>query len=153
MNIREIAMGENKAPEPEKKTSYFDDGYGTGYNPKPYKPYGSSLPGQKSIFDSELYDDDYGAYNPSGKSYLPDVTPKGQLKVSMSFSLSELGNCADDNHPEYDWGRAIDKATELGYDAIEKLAGKGYESRYELAFKAEEGFLEYEVTVTLTPLK
>ncbi len=150
MNIREIAMGENKEPEPTKVDyTDYNDNYGTGYNVKPYKP----LAGQKSMFDSELYDDDYGSYNPSGKSYLPDVTPKGQLTISMSFPLSELGNCADDNHPEYDWGRAIDKATELGYDAIEKLAGKGYESRYSLAFKAEEGFLEYEVTATLTPLK
>lgn len=147
MNIREIAMG---TPEQEpKKVAYPDYDYGD-YAPQPYKP----LEGQKSIFDDDLYDDSnyYGAkYH--HKNLLPSVTPKGQLTITMSFPISELGECADDNHPAYDWGRAIDKAIELGYDTVEKLAGKGYESRYELDFKAEEGFLEYDVTVTLTPIK
>lgn len=147
--IREIAMG---SPEPEKDP----------YESKYAKPYSGS--GSKSMFDDELYDnapysgygsryDPYDSYNPKKKTFLPDVTPKGQMQITMSFTFSEIGDYADENHPAYNWGRAIDKATELAYDQIEKLAGKGYESRYNCDFKVSEGFLEYEAVVTLTPLK
>lgn len=152
--IREIAMG---TPEEEPKIVSKD-----------YDDYGSRFPsytppkGQKSMFDSELYDDaDYygtgysgGAYNPrSSKSYLPEVTPKGQLEITMAIPMSEIGDCADDNNPAYNWGLACQKATEIAYDRIEELAGKDYESRYVCTFKVDEGFLEWEAVVTLTPVK
>lgn len=102
-------------------------------------------------FDSDRYDGSYYGSSYSGKTYTPPV--EGLITISLSIPTSKIGNVADDTHPAYDWNKAQIKAEEIAYDRVEELLGKNYESKYSLGFDVTDSYDEYEVTITLSPIK
>ena len=122
----------------------------------PSKPYQSSFYGGPN-------DDDYGAYPKThylDDNYSNDYCPKkyqkdkpGDYKISMIIPNEEIGPVADECDRKYDWAKADAKSIEIGYDRIEKLLGKGYDSKYTISFNTISGYGEYEVEATLTPNK
>lgn len=138
--IREAAMG---LPEEEPTPKYES---GKGY--------------KSNLFDHDRYD---GAYNTD--EYTTGYTPKkykgyeepepiirGTMSITISIENAEIGKYADFDGPDYDSERATTIATEIAYDYIEKLAGKGFESRYKVDFDVTEGYNDFDANITLTPL-
>lgn len=117
----------------------------------------SLWPAKEMSPDEDYYDSMYGS-TPTQSDYIPKWSEKyvhnkpGQINISTTIQYEEVGKIADYSEVEYDPEKAETMATEIAYDRIEALAGKGYESRYTVKFEVTD-YGEYEVKATLIPIK
>ena len=139
--IREAAMG---LPE-EQPTPKYESG--KGY--------------QSKLFDADRYDGSWndpqyqdGYVAPKYKKYFEKKEQvKGVLNITIEIFNTEIGPFADfNNENTYDTEKATTKATEIAYDYIEKLAGKGFDSRYKVEFDITESYESFDASITLTPI-
>lgn len=129
--IREAAMSIETKPAPTTRTEMipysYDDGYDYGYPTTPHSG--------RTTYKSNAQ-----------KAY------KGEITITIYVSLEEIGPVADDSDPLYNWDKASVRATEIAYDQIQALAGKGFESRYEIDCDVQDLYTEFEAIITLTPV-
>lgn len=111
----------------------------------------SKEPEKSSLFDSEYNDEQYPYTNYRHRNYSPTTT-KGEVTISIIIDSEEIGEIADYTNPSYDWAAAETKATEIAYDRIEALLGKGYTSKYSASFQISPNYDEFEAVITLTPI-
>ena len=100
--------------------------------------------------DQTDYNNNYP--NPSN-SKDHSTTETKEYKISMIINNDEIGDIANESDIAYDELSADNKSLEIAYDRIEKLLGKGYESKYSISFKSFAGYSEYEIEATLIPIK
>jgi hypothetical protein len=131
--IREAAMGADE-PEYVQKPLLGKDYY--GYDPNGTKGYWGEQ-------EDNLY----------GKSYPITTRKDGEITITLMVPSSKIGSIADYTKPEYNWTAAETRATEIAYDEIENLFAKDYQTKYTMALSAVEGDEEFEVTITLNPIK
>lgn len=141
--VREAALSKD---EPEKEfdhNSFDSDRYDGSYYDKDFG-YGSrygSYRGQGSLFKS------------SRKTKIKEEEQvEGQLKISLTINSSLVGDLTDEDSLNSDMNAASDKAEILAREALIKLAGEDFESRYSTKVEVEESWDEFEVIITLNPL-
>ena len=150
VGIREAAMGSEEEPTPSWPS-----------HTQPYKPITRS----GSLFeDNDGYDYNYDEgvrqpvlpYTPLKTNYTPaGYTKEDYEKITILITIESksMGKIGDWHDHNYDEKKAETKAIEIAYDRVEELLGKNYESKFVVAFSAYEGTNEFEITVTLTPIK
>lgn len=143
LGIREAAMsGSTEEPWPSTK---------------PYKK------SQQSLFGDSYYDKEYPEYN-EGYGRKPYSEPfdleaayasrkKGDITITFSIPVEDLGPVGDESSDKYDWNKAEAKATEIAYDRTEELLGHNYESKYSVEFEVALGYFDVTAEVTLTKNK
>jgi hypothetical protein len=144
LGIREAAMSGSAEEEPWPSS-------------KPYKK------SQDSLLGDSYYDTKYPEYNHGyGEKAYSDPfdlesayasKKKGDITITFTIPVEDLGPVGDENSDKYDWNSAQAKATEIAYDRTEELLGRNYESKYSVEFEVELGYFDVTAEVTLTKNK
>jgi hypothetical protein len=127
--------------EPEEKKPIYKNRRQTSFNTEEFY----------NTRDLDLEDDEeYGSYPLKKPEKIQTI--KGQLKIITTICFDEIGETADYFSEKYDEIKAEEKAKEIAYDQIEKLAGKGYNSKYTIRFDIDENEESFNVITILTPI-
>ena len=161
--IREAALS-TEEEEPKKTDTFDSERYGRDY-------YGGRSSGGYSTFGGHNgYYDDNGVWQPGRSIEFEDTLPRttiskdneklseigdkiaNQIRISLTIPYSALGGIADEESAEYDMNKASDKAEVMSREALVKLAGADFQTRYSIDTEIEETYDEFEFTFTLNPI-
>ena len=126
-------------------------------SPKPKKP--TYQPG--SFFESDNLYDPYNYSIPKNNPQEPYSYPKpykdiqipGTIAITILIDILEVGPIADENDQKYDPNKANDEALKIAEQRLNKILIENYTKEYALESDIYEGFDDYEITFTLTPIK